>query len=288
MGTLRPGRLVQTRPTGHGRARGLVSSRASGRRVEAFTYAPSPEFSDVVATYWSGRWDLRGQPPHRTELLSDPCVHFVFEEGGVHAGSRLVGVWTRLWRRTLENSGRVRGVKLRAGAVRAFLNTPAFRYTNHIVPLGQVFGAEIATLEKQILAPSSDEEAFLILQSWLGGRRLDSNRTHVSLAIELAERVANDPDLTSVERLAETAGLSLRALQRLFRDFLGASPKWVIRRNRLQEVALRIERGQAPTLAALAAELGYTDQAHLARDFKSAVGKSPSDFALSVRASLLD
>src|SRR5690606_17252748 len=99
----------------------------------------------------------------------------------------------------------------------------------------------------------------------------------VRLAIELAQRIANDPELTSVEVLARSAGLSRRALQRLFRDFLGASPKWVIRRNRLQEVAPRIERGQAPTLAALAAELGYTDQAHLARDFKSAVGKSPSD-----------
>ncbi len=53
--------------------------------------------------------------------------------------------------------------------------------------------------------------------------------------------------------------------------------------NRLQEVALRIERGEGPTLTLLAAELGYTDQAHLARDFKSAVGKSPTDFASSVR-----
>jgi AraC-like DNA-binding protein len=147
-----------------------------------------------------------------------------------------------------------------------------------------VFGAEVTALEKRVLGPRSDEEAFLVLQAWLERRRLDSDKMHVTLATELAERIAKDPDLNSVERLATNAGLSSRALQRLFRDFLGASPKWVIRRNRLQEVALRIERGQAPTMAALAAELGYTDQAHLARDFKNAVGKSPSDFRLSVRA----
>jgi AraC-like DNA-binding protein len=56
----------------------------------------------------------------------------------------------------------------------------------------------------------------------------------------------------------------------------------VIRRKRLQEVALRIERGDRRSLARLAAELGYTDQAHLARDFKSATGKSPTEFAASV------
>jgi AraC-like DNA-binding protein len=59
-------------------------------------------------------------------------------------------------------------------------------------------------------------------------------------------------------------------------------PKWVIRRTRLQEVALRVEHGEVTTLAALAAELGYTDQAHLARDFKTAVGKSPSEFGVTV------
>jgi AraC-like DNA-binding protein len=47
-------------------------------------------------------------------------------------------------------------------------------------------------------------------------------------------------------------------------------------------VALRLERGDAVSLAWLAAELGYTDQAHLARDFKGAVGKSPSEFAVTV------
>ncbi len=96
-------------------------------------------------------------------------------------------------------------------------------------------------------------------------------------------RIAKDSDITTVEKLAAIAGLGPRSLQRLFREFVGASPKWVIRRNRLQEVASRLERGQAATLTALAATLGYSDQAHLARDFKSVVGKSPTDFAASVR-----
>jgi AraC-like DNA-binding protein len=71
-------------------------------------------------------------------------------------------------------------------------------------------------------------------------------------------------------------------LERLFAEHVGAPPKHVIRRHRLQEVALRLERGEAPSLADLAAELGYTDQSHLTRDFKSVVGKSPREFGLKV------
>lgn len=278
-----PRTLEETRPTGNGRARGLVSSRTSGRRVEAHRYAAPESLRDVVGSFWTGAWDLRGEAPHVTELLSDPCVNFVFEEGGPHAGSRLVGVWTRLWRRTLEGRGRVRGVKLRAGGVSAFTDEPAFRFANRIVPLGSVFGPDAARLERAVLDPQGDADGFAALEKWLLARRLRANDAHVALAIALVDRIAADPEITTVERLASVAGIGPRALQRLFREHVGASPKWVIRRNRLQEVALRIERGESGTLTALAADLGYADQAHLARDFKGAVGKSPSDFASSVR-----
>jgi AraC-like DNA-binding protein len=231
----------------------------------------------VVRAFWTGAWNLVGQPPHVTELLSDPCINLVFEAGSGQAGSRVVGVWTQLWRRTLEGAGRVRGVKLRGGAARAFLPAPAFQFTNRITPLRQVFGREVARLEREVLGPADDGEAFEAFGAWLIRRRRED--PHLALAVALVERIAADPAITTMGALAEVAGLSPRELQRLFRDHVGASPKWAIRRNRLQEAALRIERGDLPSLAALAAELGYADQAHLARDFRHAVGKSPSAFA---------
>ena len=276
-----PKRLVQTRPTGHGRARGLVSSRASGMRINAGTFAPSEDMADVVASFWMGQWDLRGQPSHTTELLGDPCVHFVFERGdSERAGARMVGVWTRLWSRTLAGRGRVRGVKLRAGAVRAFVSRPAHTLSNTILPLADLLPCKDGAIEAATMEPEDDELGLAQFEAWLRQQRRDDPQ--VSLAVALVDRIASDGDITTVDRLAQVAGLGVRALQRLFRDYVGASPKWVIRRNRLQEVALRLERGETTSLAALAADLGYTDQAHLARDFKNVVGKSPSQFASTV------
>jgi AraC-like DNA-binding protein len=173
-------------------------------------------------------------------------------------------------------------VKLRAGAVQAFVDAPAFTFANRVVPLGSLFGAEVGRLERAVLRPRDDEEGLAAFARWLTRRRRPEHAADISLAVALVERIGKDPEITSVERLATIAGLGVRALQRLFREQVGASPKWVIRRNRLQEVVLRLERGKGPSLAALAAELGYTDQAHLARDFKAVVGKSPRDFAATV------
>jgi AraC-like DNA-binding protein len=160
---------------------------------------------------------------------------------------------------------------------------PAFRFSNRINPLSAVFGEDVTDLERAVLVPEQDDEAFAVFQAWLRKQRIASEAAPVSLATALIDRISKDPKITTAERLAAVSGLGLRALQRLFREYVGASPKWVIRRNRLQEVALRLERGEGPTLAALAAELGYTDQAHLARDFKSVVDKSPSEFATSMK-----
>lgn len=77
--------------------------------------------------------------------------------------------------------------------------------------------------------------------------------------------------------------MSLRQLQRLFREYVGVSPKWVIQRYRLLDAAERVAAGTTIDWADLSLDLGYADQAHFIRDFKKLVGRSPAEYARSVR-----
>jgi AraC-like DNA-binding protein len=56
------------------------------------------------------------------------------------------------------------------------------------------------------------------------------------------------------------------------------SPKWVIQRYRLLEAAAQLRTNDPPKLVALAAALGYADQAHFQRQFKQVIGKTPGSF----------
>lgn len=268
--------LEQTRPEGDSRARGLVSGRRSGSRVEVRSFAASGPLADLVASFWVTRWDLRGQPSHRAELIADPCVNFAFEAGA----SRVVGVSTRLFRRDVEGAGVIRAVKLRAGAARAFLPKPVYACTDRTIPFETVFSGDAQLIQK-VLDPEDDEAGLAAMERWLEAR-IDSSDANISLACRLAECIRTESDLTSVAALVERSGLGLRPLQRLFREYLGVSPKWAIRQYRLQELAVRLERCEGVTLATLAAELGYSDHAHLTRDFKAATGRSPKTFASEV------
>lgn len=253
-----------------------MSSRVSGARVEATTRPPPPDLADVVACFWLGRWDL--DTPHHTRLLGDPCVHICFEVSDpvLAPPARVVGVWTSLWRRTLAGRGYVHAAKLRAGAAGAFWDD-ASTLQNHILLLETTL---TATPPSPACFADDDDDAFAALADLLRAHRRPSPDT--ALAVAACGAVRADPTLTRVAALSDLTGLHLRDLQRLFRQHVGASPKFVLRRHRLQEAAARLERGDDVPLADLARALGYADQAHLARDFKGAVGVPATVFAKEV------
>jgi AraC-like DNA-binding protein len=69
----------------------------------------------------------------------------------------------------------------------------------------------------------------------------------------------------------------------MFRTYVGVTPKWVLQRYRLHEAAEQLA-GPNPPFAALAASLGYADQAHFGRDFKRTIGQTPRSFAAARRS----
>nr|WP_277626458.1 helix-turn-helix domain-containing protein [Arsenicicoccus piscis] len=103
-----------------------------------------------------------------------------------------------------------------------------------------------------------------------------------ALARVLAQ-AATDPSITRVDQFADIAHLSVRALQRLTRRYIGVSPKWLIMRARVHDAlealhAAAADPSSAEPLDDLAARLGWFDQSHFTRDFRSIVGQSPAAY----------
>ncbi|MEU8607537.1 helix-turn-helix domain-containing protein [Actinoplanes sp. NPDC048791] len=98
-------------------------------------------------------------------------------------------------------------------------------------------------------------------------------------AAAIVALVQAEPQLTRVDALAARAGIGVRRLQRLFAEYVGLGPKWVIRRYRLHEVGERLASGVDIDWVRLAVELGYADQAHFVRDFTAMVGEPPTRYA---------
>ena len=249
--------------------RGILNVRegVTGHR----RYWPSETLAPFVEHYWLVNWDL--QTPERVETLPHPSVHLVLGQGR----SEVVGVMRGRFTRMLSGRDRVVGTKFRPGAFRAFVDRPVAAFTDRRLPVTAVFGSRGAELDARALR-DEDAETIDVVESFLRGCRPVANE-EMELCDRIVAKIAEDRDITRVDQIAEAFALSMRQLQRLFHEYVGVTPKWVIQRHRLIEAAERIAAGTNDDWADLALILGFSDQAHFIRGFKKLVGRTPAEYA---------
>ena len=236
--------------------RGILDPEAARRHFRLERFAPADDLARLVDRYWTVAWDLT--EPYTQEIVSHPSVHLVFEPAAT-----VYGVVTSRFRRELRGRGSVLGVKFRPGGFHPF--RPAVHtLTDRALPAREVFGESPD-------AGIAEVEAFL-------RARMPAPDPNVELIDDLYAAILADPAITRVQHLGAHCGLSVRSLQRLFREYVGVSPKWVLQRVRLHEAAERMNEGRA-SWARLALDLGYFDQAHFIKDFKAVIGRSPAEYA---------
>jgi AraC-like DNA-binding protein len=113
------------------------------------------------------------------------------------------------------------------------------------------------------------------IESWLGARwQARRGDWDPALAGSL-RRIAGHG---AVSETARALGVGERQAQRRYREQVGLSPAQARRLQRMNEAVYALRDPAAPkeTLAALAAELGYADQAHMARELRELAGLPPS------------
>ena len=270
--------------------RGVLRPDLAATRFRLARHAPSGALTPFVEYYWIPRWDLRGEPPFAQMILPHPNVHLVFEA----SGAGIFGVDRRLFTRSLSGLGLAFGVRFLAGGFRPFWQAPISQLTDRVVPAARLFGPQAEKTRQAIMrvgpadsadsADSADEvDARMIgyAEALLCSVRPERDWMAEQVAA-LVSRITADPGLRRVDQLAASSGMTARSLQRLFADYVGVSPKWVMRRARLHEAAERADSGEPVDWALLASDLGYADQAHLTRDFTATLGISPTRYAAPV------
>ncbi|HWM39305.1 MAG TPA: helix-turn-helix domain-containing protein [Streptomyces sp.] len=263
--------------------RGIIGAAELFSRVRFRRRSAAQALRPYVEHYWLIDWEL--EEPYVSQVVPHPSVNIVFQRyGSGPPGAEVAGVGLGLFSITLEGTGRVCGIQFRPGGFRPFLSGQGrgtvAALTGRRQPLGEVFpsaGDGPAT----VLPPEEEDERVAALDGFLLGLGPAPDPA-AERAMELAHRVRTDRGITRVEQLARDEGVSVRALQRLFASCVGVSPKWVILRYRIHEALEAAATRPGMDWARLAGELGYSDQAHLVRDFTGTVGVPPTDYARAV------
>lgn len=225
---------------------------------------PAADLAPFVERYWSVDWHY--ERPYEQLIVPYPKVHLTLHPG---MAAEVHGVSSGPVVKVLAGRSSVFGVEFRPGGFRPFLGSSVTALTDRVVGATEIPG---------LPAPAPVEPVDVAsVENWLRFA-LPPVDPDALRAADVVAAVAADPTIMRVDRLAEHCATSVRALQRLFAEYVGVGPKWVIRRYRLHEVTERMAAGTAADWAGLAADLGYADQAHFTRDFTSMFGEPPSRY----------
>jgi AraC-like DNA-binding protein len=242
------------------RQAGVAPRRHRGLPAPSLTFIITLDEPLVIAAHPDPR-----QPAARYDVLL----------GGLHTAPAVVthdGSWS--------------GVQLGLTPLgaRMLLGVPAAAVANWDAEAADVVGAFARRLREVIVATPDWAGRFAALDELLARRAAQAEADRVrEVRPEVRHgwrRLRETSGAVGVAELAAETGLSARRLGSLFQAELGLAPKEAARVFRFDHAKRRIGRaaGAGGTLADLAVECGYYDQAHLAREFRALAGCPPSQW----------
>ena len=239
---------------------------------------PDP-LAGLVEHLWTVTWDLETGRSYTAQTLPYPSVNLSVTNTEVD----VTGLTRRCYYRHLRGAGYAVGARFRPGGFRPLLGGRVADLTDRHRPVAQVLGRDTTELARAVAATDDPGERVALLAGFLAEDWPDPDPT-VEQVAGVVDLIADDRGITRVVQVAERAGLTVRSLQRLFAEYVGAGPKWVIQRCRLQDAAARVATQDALDWAELATELGFSDQAHLTRAFTAIIGVPPATYARQAHA----
>lgn len=189
------------------------------------------------------RWEVRADSPGSIEVLPDGCVDWVFDDDG----RTLVGPATSSTRIELEAGDIIRGVRYRPGTC-------------------------------PVLFGGSGRE----MLDFVGPRTPTVARERDPLVDRAVALTTLAPLSSSIGWLAGELSVAPRTLRGRFSDQVGVSPKRFQQLVRVHR-AVRLAQHSTYGWAAIAAESGFVDQAHLSRVIASVTGMTPSSLPIRTR-----
>jgi AraC-like DNA-binding protein len=228
-------------------------------------------------------WELRGSsteeqrivPDGHAEIvvhLAEPFEEFRAGEWRQQQPTILCGQITRPLLIRASGETHTVGLRLRSWATGAIFRDVAAAITDQVVD-GIVTESDTLELARTALAAEGKADlnaAVERLLPWVQESRHTAQK--VRAAVWLANKYAGQ---CSVEQLAQTAGVTVRHLDRVMLENVGVAPKMFLRLIRFRNVMAQAS-SPFPRWADIAASCGYHDQSHMLRDFAQFVGRTPS------------
>jgi AraC-like DNA-binding protein len=246
--------------------------------------APPAALPDSIDCLWYDRLDF-GERPASFEVPPDGYTEIIFHFGSAchlatPAGWQplpspfLMGLLQQPARLATQGQFEIIGIRCFPWTVFDLLDLPP---SPGNVPLGEHAIAQLQASLKQCLQADNVAAALAQAAHYFGQVR--SRLVGESLLGKAGRAMRHATGTLPVSQVAAAVHVTVRTLERNFKQAAGRTVKDVSSLMRFEQVRNHLLLHPAPNLACLAQQLGYADQGHLNREFKRYSGTTPTAFA---------
>ena len=224
-------------------------------------------------------------PPFEHRIVPDGCCHVSFVRGPRQPMGQLSIVGPRLGPLVFPmHGGQVCwDVKLRPGACEPLLGVAVEDVVDDVIAAAGIAPRVHAAVQSGLTESRSAGDAWRVFAEaflgWLAGA--PPVDPPVARAVRLIEESGGRAPIAEA---AATAGVSERELQRRFQRLVGLSPKQFARIRRLRSCVGNMIREEPEQWGIVAVRHGYSDQAHLTREFAELSGLPPTALQPYIRS----
>lgn len=270
---------------------GRIVSRSGGELPggywQSFRWMPYPELAMHVRGY-NGYFESSTRPVRRRELPSGevaliialgPQWRLIDPATGLSAGTLrtfVAGLDDTYSLVHSEIPGAAIQVDFTPIGARQLLQLPMHLVSKRTVELADLLDRQADRLVEQLAEAPAWHSRFVTLDNFLLSRIRRYRRS--TKEIDWAwQQLDLSRGSVRVQKISEQLGWTRKRLVKAFRDEIGLPPKVLARVLRFRRALAKFDAKTIIDFSQLAAECGYSDQAHMIRDFKDFSGLTPAE-----------
>ncbi|HEU5291636.1 MAG TPA: helix-turn-helix domain-containing protein [Cyclobacteriaceae bacterium] len=242
---------------------------------------PPKELKHLVECYWTVT--NTDPAPFLQKIIPDGFPEIIFHFGDpykielkrdweIQAKSLVAGQITSYF--FLENTGcaDILGIKLKPAAIAQLFGTDMSSLKDKVISLNDFRNNELASLDQFIRKTEDKAERIRIIKDQL--LRISIQENPIEKAIEC---IFSSNGMLPIASICDQCEITERQLERLFKKFIGLSPKFYTRIIRFNYI-FQVSQGKKLNWAEVGIESGFYDQAHFIKNFKAFSGEDPSRY----------
>lgn len=252
-----------------------------GRAMGAYSERPP---CGALRRHFACTWfhALPAPDPRPAIIVPDGAVDLVWVSGELRvAGPDRVAAVEQI-----PPGATVVGVRFRPATARAWLGVPLSEVVGGRLPLERFWGREGRRIADWLGEADEPPRVARRLEHALARAIPSRPPDETGARIFEIVRERRNPETGVLDELERRLGLSERTLRRRCSDAVGYGPKTLDRVLRLQRFLALANAAPRLPLAALAADAGYADQAHLTREARALTGLTPGAILGQLRRAL--